>query len=302
MDVKHCEKLQENNSIFRGIPRLIFKSFDDVCFQLNQDAIDDAINDIESFDQFVIAMKNFDSNTSHRLIRVEPTVDDWRTMRRELMNNNIIERVFKRILEITQAQVSEQLLNYLANPDTHTMAGNLFEHAAHFFIRKGLRLSMTPLSSGQHLQIDVPPAEKQESRYYSLSIRNGPRSQSVHPAFHNLYMTPILKIEPSIDALFVASAPNLNATFLFQMIVSDHHPISFWGLDKVFKSLPGGSQEQIYFVFVIPAFGRSGEEFRGIRSRQSIDTPQDADPGKVKRFEEIPQYVCKLDMSALRWT
>ena len=110
VDVKHCEKLRENNSIFRGIPRLCFQSFDDDGFKLNQnaidDAIDDAINDIESFDQFVLAMKGglpFNSNTSHRLIRVEPTGDDWLTMRSEIMSNNIAERVFKRILEIKPA-------------------------------------------------------------------------------------------------------------------------------------------------------------------------------------------------------
>ncbi|KAK2465881.1 hypothetical protein APHAL10511_001522 [Amanita phalloides] len=175
VDVRHCEKLQKNYSIFRGIPRLSFRFFDDDDFQTNQDAIDDAINDIKSFDQFVIAMNgglHSDSNTSHRLIRVEPIGDDWRQMRRELMSNNIAERVFKRFLDITQARVSDQLLSYLANPDTRTMASILFEHAAHFFIRKGLRLSMTPLSSGQHLEINVPPAENQKSRY-KHSVRAG---------------------------------------------------------------------------------------------------------------------------------
>ncbi len=86
------------------------------------------------------------------------------------------------------------------------------------------------------------------------------------------------------------------------MTVSQHHPINFRGLDKVFKNLPAGARKQIYFVFVIPAFGRSGEEFQGIRSRQSIEAPQKADSDRVKQFERIPQYVCKLDISALRWT
>jgi len=98
VDVKHCKKLQENNSIFRGIPRLCFRSLNDRGFRFNQSRIDDALDDIKSFDQFVLAMKGglpFDSQPSHRLVRVEPADAEWFTMQRELMSNNIAERVFK---------------------------------------------------------------------------------------------------------------------------------------------------------------------------------------------------------------
>jgi hypothetical protein len=38
---------------------------------------------------------------------------------------------------VTKARLSELLVQYLADPDAHTKAGILFEHAAHFCIRKG---------------------------------------------------------------------------------------------------------------------------------------------------------------------
>ena len=57
----------------------------------------------------------YDSNASHCLIRVEPTGADWLTTHGEIMSNHIAERVFERILKITQAQFSEKLTNHLAN-------------------------------------------------------------------------------------------------------------------------------------------------------------------------------------------
>ena len=118
-------------------------------------------------------------------------------------------------------------MEYLTDPDSHTKAGTLFEHAAHHSIRKGLTLSMTCLSSGVKLEADIPgtPAEKNEkSRYYSLAIWEKPGSQNVHEDYLNLYMTPILKNEPSIDALFISPA---YTTLLFQITVSHNHPINF---------------------------------------------------------------------------
>jgi hypothetical protein len=61
--------------------------------------------------------------------------------------------------------------------------------------------------------MSVPRVGKNEkSRYYSLAIREELGSQKVHADCLNLYMTPISKSEPSIDALFISSA---YTTFLF---------------------------------------------------------------------------------------
>jgi hypothetical protein len=309
VDVQHCERLRKAHSIFHGIPRLCFRSLTPPGLQLHAETIDEAVDDIESFATFVQATKGglpFDSKASHRLIRVEPTTgSNWRKAHRELMSNYVAERVSEHVLMITQAQLSEKLAKYLANPDTHVVAGVLFEHAAHFSIRKGLKLTMTALPSGPGLlEIDITgtrqAAANLKNRYYSLDIREKSGSHDVHPDFLDLYMTPISKNEPSIDALFISSTQK--ATFLFQMTVSRSHPVKFRGLDKVFNNLPANARKKIYIVFVIPAKGSLGEEFQGIQSHQSIDAPQNADAGRVSLFEGFPQYVCKLDIDAIRWS
>src|SRR6266481_2784858 len=55
-------------------------------------------------------------------------------------------------------------------------------------------------------------------------------------------MTPLIKTEPSIDALFISSG---YTTYLFQMTVSDHHSIEFQGLDAVVSKLPARAGKDI---------------------------------------------------------
>jgi hypothetical protein len=240
----------------------------------------------------------FNPNTSHRLVRVEPIDTRWLKTRTELLSNRIAELVFERIRMVTKARLSETLVQYLPDPDAHTKAGILFEHAAHCSIRKGLVLKMTCLSSGRNLKVSIPVTavgKNEKSRYYSLAIREKSGSQHVHADFLDLYMTPISKTEGSIDALFISSS---YITFLFQMTVSGRHPINFRGLDKVVNNLPAKAQKDIRIVFIIPAQGPSGEEFQGIQSTQSIATPQHADTDKVNKFKGFVQYVCRLDIDA----
>jgi hypothetical protein len=224
---------------------------------------------------------------------VEPVDTNWLETRTQIKTNYIAELVFKRFRELTEARVSDKVMEYLADPNGHTPAGILFEQDAHFSIRKGLTLSMTPLSSGAQLDVSIPAAKESEKcRYYSLSIREKRGSRNVHPDFLDLYMTPMSKIEPSVDAVFISSE---YITYLFQMTVSQRHLIDYRGLDSVFKQLPARAQKDVRFVFVTPVKDPSGGAFRGIRTVQSIDTPQNADSDIVKRFEELPQYVCRLD-------
>jgi len=195
----------------------------------------------------------------------------------------------------------DTLMEYLGHPNAHGPAGILFEQAAHYSIRKGLTLTMAPLPSGTTLDVSIPsiPVDKNEkSRYYSLSIRAKSRSQAVHSDFLDLYMTPKSKIEPSIDALFISSE---YITYLFQMTVSHRHPINFQVLDTVFKHLPAKAQKDVRFVFIVPAKGPSGEDYQGIQTVQSVDTPQNADIHKVEKFKGLPQYVCRLDMNKIGW-
>jgi hypothetical protein len=237
--------------------------------------------------------------TSHRLVRVEPIDDIWLKTRTELLSDRIAERVFQRIHMVTQARLSETLLRHLADPDTRSAAGILFEHAAHFSIRKGRTLRLTPLfllGWTRYISIPAMPVGKHEkSLYHSLAVREKSGCQNVHPDFLNLYMTPISKTERSIDALIISPK---YTTYLFQMTVGLRHPINFRGLDEIVRNLPAKAQKDIRFVFIIPARGPLGEEFRGIQSAQGIDFPQKADEVKVKMFEGFPQYVCQLDVDA----
>jgi hypothetical protein len=82
------------------------------------------------------------------------------------------------------------------------------------------------------------------------------------------------------------------------MTVSKHHPISFQGLNKVVSNLPAKAQKDIWFMFIIPTQGVSGEVLQSIQSTQSIVTPQHVDEAKVEKFEGFPQYVCRVDIDA----
>jgi len=302
LDMNHCRQLRNVYSIFRGIPRLCFRSLTPVGLDAQWAVINGALSDIKSMDNFICATSEqlpFDTNTCHCLVRVEPTDSRWLKTRTELLSDCIAELVFDRICMVTMARLSETLVQYLADPDAHSKAAILFEHAAHFALRKGLTLTMTSLSDSKtKVRMSVPRVGKNEnSRYYSLAIREEPGSQKVHADFLNLYMTPISKTEPSIDALFISSA---YTTFLFQMTVSDRHSISFRGLNKVVSNLPAKARKNICIVFVIPARDASGKKFRGIRSTQCIDTPQLVAKDKVKfeEFKGFSQYVCPLDIDA----
>jgi len=268
LDADYCKRLWEVYSIFRGIPRLCFRSFATAGLDGQWALINQALNAINSVDDFIRATMGqipFNPNTSHRLVRVEPIDARWLNTRTELLSNHIAELVFLCICMVTKARLSETLVQYLADPDAHTKAGILFEQAAHVSIRKGLTLSMTSLSSGTKLQVCLPVTPvgmDEKSCYYSLAIQEISGSQWVHSDFLDLYLTLISKTEGSIDALFISPA---YTTYLFQMTVSRRHPINFRGLDEVVRKLPAKAQKYIHFVFIIPARGPLGEEFGGIR-------------------------------------
>ena len=303
-DPDHCETLRSAYSVFRGIPRSCFWSLDPVVLKMLKAEIKNALDSITFLDDFAQAITGqlpFNPNTSHHLVRVEPVDTEWLTTRTEIKSNLIAELVFERIRILTKARFLDKLMEYLGDPNTHGLAGILFEQATHYSIRKGLTLTIARLPSGGTLDVSIPgiPVEKSEkSRYYSLSIRETKGSRKVHPDFLDLYMTPKSKIEPSIDALFISSE---NITYLFQMTVSPRHPINFGGLDTVFNQLPATAQDDVRIVFIIPAKGPSGEVYEGIRTVQRIDAPPKANADTVEKYKQFPQYVCRLDMNKIGW-
>jgi hypothetical protein len=256
---------------------------------------------MDNFIRATVGQLPFDSTTSHTLVRVEPDDPAWRVVRTELLSNHIAGLVFERIRLVTAARLSETLVQYLADPDARSKAGILFEHAAHFAIRKATTLSMICLSDaprmlnmGKKVDVTIPTVGNNEkSHYYSLDIRESPGSQNVHPDFLGLYMTPVIKTEPSIHSLFISSG---YTTYLFQMTASDRHSIEFRGLNSVVSKLPARAGKDIRIVFITPARDVSGGAFQGIQSTQPIDSPQGADSAKVERFEKFPQFVCRLDL------
>ena len=64
----------------------------------------------------------FDSNTSHRLVRVEPLDNSLRNACTELLSDRIAEHVFRRIRLVTSALLSETLVQYLADPEPYSKA------------------------------------------------------------------------------------------------------------------------------------------------------------------------------------
>jgi len=65
--------------------------------------------------------------------------------------------------------------------------------------------------------------KNKKSCYYSLAILEKSGSQKVHADFLDLYMTPISKTEPCINALFISLA---YTTLLFQMTVPSSYQFS----------------------------------------------------------------------------
>jgi hypothetical protein len=305
LDNDHCTRLRKAYSNFAGIPRLCYRALTEDGLQDQLALVDEALRNIGSMDNFIQATKGqlpFESSTSHTLVRVEPDDPAWRVVRTELLSNHIAGLVFERIRLVTAARLSETLAQHLADPDAHSKAAILFKHAAHFAIRQAITLSMIRLSAGTRRKFDkgkkvdmtIPTVGYNEkSHYYSLDIRASEGSQNVHPDFLGLYMTPVIKTEPSIDGLFISS---VYTTYLFQMTVSDHHSIKFRGLDVVVDKLPARARKDIRIVFITPARDASGGAFQGIRSIQPVDSPQGTDAAKVQQFEKIPQFVCRLDL------
>jgi hypothetical protein len=184
-------------------------------------------------------------NMSHRLVRVETIDDHWLETCTELMSHRITELVFEHICTVTRAWLSETLVQHLANPYAHTKAGILFKHVAHFTICGGLTLTSAPLSLDLKMEVSISVlsvGDNEKSHYYSLDIQESSGLKKVHPNFLNLYIIPISESEPSIDALLISST---YTTFLFQMTVSEHHPISFEGLNKVVSKLPAKARKDI---------------------------------------------------------
>jgi hypothetical protein len=305
LDNDHCTRLRKAYSIFAGIPRLCYRALTDDGLKDQLALVGDALLSIESMDNFIratVAQLPYYSSTTRTLVRVEPDDPAWRVVRTELLSNHITGLVFERIRLVTAAWLSETLVQYLADPDARSKAGILFEHAAHFAIHKATTLSMIRLSAGtrrkldmgQKVDVTIPAVGNNEkSRYFSLDIRESPGSQHVHQNSLDLYMTPVIKTEASIDALFISSR---YTTYLFQMTVSDHHSIKFRGLDAVVSKLPARARKDICIVFITPARDAWGGAFQGIRSTQPIDSPQGADDAKVEQFEKFPQFVCRLDL------
>jgi hypothetical protein len=305
LDNDHCTRLRKAYSIFAGIPRLCYRALTDDGLKDQLVLVGDALLSIESMDNFIratVAQLPYYSSTTRTLVRVEPDDPAWRVVRTELLSNHITGLVFERIRLVTAARLFETLVQYLADPDARRKAGVLFEHAAHFAICKATTLSMIRLSAGTRRKLDMGqkadvtiPAvgNNEKSRYFSLDIRESPGSQHVHQNSLDLYMTPVIKTEASIDALFISSR---YTTYLFQMTVSDHHSIKFRGLDAVVSKLPARARKDICIVFITPARDAWGGAFQGIRSTQPIDSPQGADDAKVEQFEKFPQFVCRLDL------
>ena len=75
------------------------------------------------------------------------TLLTWLRTCTQIKCNFIAERVFERIHELTKAQFVDKLMECLGDSRTKGPAGILFEQAAHYSIRKGLKLTMTSLQS-----------------------------------------------------------------------------------------------------------------------------------------------------------
>lgn len=256
--------------------------------------IDHALLTISSMDNFVHATTGklpSDSKATRHLVRVEPIDTYWKVTHTVLMSDHIAQLVFDRIRLLATVQLSDSLTRCLADPDSRGKASALYKQGAHWIFRQGGTFKLQALTKKRKSKtITLSPTGDTMLRfYYTLNIHEAPNSQSVHPTFLDLYMTPVAKTEESIDSLWIS---HQHVTFLFQMTVSDRHSVKFRGLDAVFSRLPAKAKREVCIVFVKPTEDGSQNRFK----EQSIDISQYADADKVTQFEHFPQYICWLDI------
>jgi hypothetical protein len=290
----HDECLREAYWKFAGIPRICYKAFSPSAMEEHIDKIDLALVNIKSIKDFARSMNGllaFKQETNHHLIKMEPVPDThWKRSHSELKSSFISELVFKQVCLHQTIKLSEDISCLLLNPDSRRHAGRLFEPAAHRAFEKGMRIepiAITP--NAPPLVFDVHEANPNISRrFYTLSVRAAPRSQTAHIKYFGQYLLPISKTQKSVDAVVIYQY----FTVFLQITVTARHGIKLDGILALLKELPANAKKKLYIVFVLPSDDKETRSF----GHQKIIAPQGASAIDIGLVSSIPQYVYRLPL------
>jgi len=294
VEAEHDECLRDAYWKFAGIPRLCYKAFNSQAIAEHLRKINNAIDNIRSIEDFARAMKGllpFKLEASHNLIRTEPIPDtQWMESRSELKSSFIAELIFQQVCLHQTIKLSEDISGLLLNPDSRGHAGRLFEPAAHRILEKGIRIKPTPITpNAPHIVFNIDKANINiDRRFYTLSVRAAPRSQTAHAKYFGQYLLPISKTQESLDALVIYQY----STVFLQMTVSTKHCIKLNGILDLLKELPANAKKNLYIVFVLPSDDKETQSF----GPQKIIFPQGARVEDIALVSGIPQYVYRLPL------
>jgi len=159
--------------------------------------------------------------------------------------------------------------------------GHLFESWSHSTMLQSPRpkLLCRPLVAGVEGDLSLPPAMA-AFRFYELpQLTQYKVGQYAIPSFSNL---------ESVDAFVVLADPP--RTLLFQMTVSDSHPVKAHGLEKLFDALGHCTLGKVELYFVVPNGRYSDFQAQTYHSAQSKETHPTVLTIVPQRVKAIQQY------------
>ncbi|CAG8575757.1 3650_t:CDS:2 [Ambispora leptoticha] len=270
-----------------GIPRFTLKKALDFS---QQGLLEEAINKSdERLFQFVGELDHA-QDVRHRIIHIHTNLpreegeENEKGEEAPYIKKFIIfasEWVAEKVMDIFERDCSRRLRNCVAaslSEDEYiTIWGVTFEQIAHRILQKGGIFNIRPLESDfTSSTIEIPERIK-------LAFND------INKIEEGKYCQPIQKNFTSIDAVV---APDT----LFQMTVSESHPINMNGLKKLAEKLGGTSgTNHIYFYFVVP------KDLYGNYQAQHFTTGKTvAREIPVWIANRVKQYALEIDWSSYR--
>jgi hypothetical protein len=282
----HDEKLLEMFTMLRGIPRRCFRAL--FGEELEVKAIKDAIGDIQSIEEFIMAASGpipFKKLTSHVLVRTEPTDAQWGNPHTELLSEYVASLVYDRINLHHSMTIRNSIDCLLRTPKARGWGGNLFERAIHRRFRAGITLHPNGMDDDSPtLDIEIKPVESEAGGYFhTLSVRKEARSRKVAITFLNQYLIPLSSTAETIDSVYISK----DVTVLFQITVSPSHDLNLKGITELTDELPFEAKKRICIVFVVPDHETTTKSYK----RQMIVVPAGMPTDMVSKVVEYHQYV-----------
>lgn len=179
----------------------------------------------------------------------------------------------------------------LANADTKTSAGWIFEGRMHILFQHRGPFKATKLGGSKIFYTDITKPCKDFSKVSELGsmLRKEPGARIIDPANIGVYFKPQHCNFCAVDSFAITTNANTNkpVLVLFQMTVSTSHPVKAHGLASIWEEIPADLRKTpAILVFVVPV--DTAKEF----SKQTI-VPSNPE------FDKWEQYVLPVSAETL---